>query len=428
MLTSYGKKMKLFRTAAVALLAGCAWITTASVALAQDQGVSQPSQHDDASIQSAVNAAVSGDPALQGQHISATAAKGVVTLTGTVQTRAQYQQAESDAANVSGVTGILNHLTVTNPTKTTPQAGLAAQTEANQLSQSPDQNPDQNADQSQNQSPNQEQQPQAQESVPPPPPDAQQGTYQQPPPPVYGQQQPYPQQGSYQQGYPPPPQVPYYPTPSGPVTVPAGTLLRVRLSQPLDTAQLKDGAYFQATLAVDVYQSGVLAIPRGALLTGQVVEAKEGGRLGGSAVLRIRLTNVSLAGRISPLNTDVWSSKGPNKAGYTAGNTAGGAVLGAIIGGIIGRGTGAAIGAGVGAAGGLAASSATNGPRVYLPTETMLDFHLLNPVTVQPVSWQEAQRLASSAPQPVLVTRPRPVYVTPGPYYGPYPYAYPYPY
>jgi len=426
MLTPYGNRMKLFRAAAIALLAGCAWLTTTSLALAQDQGVSQQSLRDDASIQTDVSAAISHDSALQGQHITATSARGIVTLTGTVQTDAQRQQAETDAANVSGVTGILNHLTVTNPTTTAPAAGLAAQSAANQLSPQ-DQSTNQTTDQSQNQG---QDQPQAQESVPPPPPDEPQGPYQQPPPPIYGQQQsPYPQQGGYQQGYAPaPPQVPYYPTPHGLVTVPAGTLLRVRLSEPLDTAKAKDGAYFQATVAVDVYQNGVLAIPRGALLTGQVVEAKEGGKLGGSAILRLRLTNVNLAGKLFPLNTEVWSSKGPNKAGYTAGNTAGGAVLGAIIGGIIGRGAGAAIGAGVGAAGGLAASSATSGPRIYLPAEATVDFHLLTPVTVQPVPWQEAQRLASSAPQPVLVTRPRPVYVTPAPYYGPYPYAYPYPY
>ena len=220
--------------------------------------------------------------------------------------------------------------------------------------------------------------------------------------------------------------MPYYAAPSGPVTIPTGTLFRVRLSEPLDTKAIKNGTYFQATSAIDVYESGVLAIPRGAVLTGQVVESKNAGDLGGSAILRLRLNSINLNGKIFPLDTDVWSSKGPNKAGYTAANTAGGAMLGAIIGGIIGRGAGAGIGAAVGGIGGLAASGATSGPRIYLPTETQVDFHLTNPVTVQPVPWQEAQRLASTVPQPVLVQRPRPVYVAP-PYYGPYPY-YPYPY
>ena len=73
--------------------------------------------------------------------------------------------------------------------------------------------------------------------------------------------------------------------------------------------------------------------------------------------------------------------------------------------------------------GGLAASSATHGPRLILPAEAQVDFHLTGPVKVQPVSSQEAQRLASSVPQLVR----RPAYAVPRPYPYPY-YGYPYPY
>jgi len=409
MLTQFGSRTGFFRTAAIALLAGCAWLAASGAALAQDQG-----QSSDAAIQSSVMAAINQDASLHGQNITVTAAKGVVTLTGTVQSNAQSQQAETDAANVSGVSGILNHLKVTNPGAPASSAGLSAQASADQLNQ-PVQ--DEVQGQAQGQAP--------QETVPPPPPDVNQPT----PPPAPTNVGPRP---AYQPGYVPQQSysnqpVPYYSTPSGPVTIPAGTLLRVRLSEPLDTKAIKSGTYFQATSAIDVYENGVLAIPRGAVITGQVVESKNAGDLGGSAILRLRLSSINLNGKIFPLDTDVWSSKGPNKAGYTAANTAGGAVLGAIIGGIIGRGAGAGIGAAIGGVGGLAASGATTGPRLYLPTETQVDFHLTTPVTVQPVPWQEAQRLAASVPQPVLVQRPRPVYIAPPPYYGPYPY-YPYPY
>jgi hypothetical protein len=431
MLTESATQPRFLRSAAIVLLATAAWFSSATVAAAQDQpqdqNNSQQSQRTDSAIQGDVAAALQQDSSLKGQHISAKAANGVVTLTGSVQTEAQSQQAETDAANVAGVSGIMNQLKVQNSKSGSSSAGLAAQTSANQLSPE-----EQNQEQNQNQ-------PQAQardqNSVPPPPPDENQPQQpqqsqnqpQQPEQP-YGEQPGYGAPPPNQQGYAPPEQEPYYPTPMAPVTIPAGTLLRVRLDQPLDTAHLQDGTIFQATNAVDVYERGVLAIPRGAVLTGRVVNASEGGKgkLGGSAVLSLQLTNVNLAGNIFPLVTDVWSSRGPNKAGYTAGNTAGGAILGAIIGGMIGRGAGAAIGAGVGAAGGLAASSATNGPRVYLPVEAQVDFHLAASATVQPVSWREAQRLASSAPRPpVLVQRPRrPVYVAPRPYYAPYPYPY----
>ncbi|MFP5229398.1 MAG: hypothetical protein ACLGXA_17435, partial [Acidobacteriota bacterium] len=241
----------------------------------------------------------------------------------------------------------------------------------------------------------------------------------------YGQQQPDGQQpynGGYG-NYPPPQQA------SGPVSIPAGTLLQIRTSEPLDVAKLQDGTVFQATAASDVYEGNVLAIPRGAVLQGAVVGLKKPSGLGGNAELELQITSLNLGGQAYPVATDIWSSKGPNKAGYTAGNTVGGAAVGAIIGGLIGRGPGAALGAVIGGTGGLAASGATSGPRIYLPAESLLNFHLASAITVQPVSWQEAQRLAQNVPQ----LRRRPVYMAPPNPYGygyayPYPTAYPYPY
>ena len=431
-----GDKNKIFRTAFLALLAGCLWFSTQPASLAQDNSSSaqpeaQQKARTDADIQSDVDSALTHDPTLKGQQITSISINGTVRLSGTVQTNAQYQQAETVAGNVPGVSGIVNNIKVANPSS--PEPTNTEQATADSLA------------------------PGAQANVPPPPPDVEpnsQATPTQTAPPNYSQNAP--QQTAppayngarppYQQpqgGYYPPQQGGYYspqqsyntPPPSGPVTIPAGTLLRVRLAETLDTAHLKTGTFFEATAAADVYQNGVLAIPRGAVLTGQVIESKKPGDLGGSAELRLQLDSINLGGNVYQLASDVWSSKGPNKAGYTVGNTAGGAALGAIIGGLIGGGSGAAIGAGVGGVGGLAASSATNGPRLILPAEAQVDFHLTGPVTVQPVSWQEAQRLASSVPQqPRLVQRPYrpPMYVAPYPYYpypyGPYPYYYGRPY
>ncbi|MBB6143505.1 hypothetical protein HNQ77_001449 [Silvibacterium bohemicum] len=404
------------RTGSIVLLSGCLWFSAAPVLLAQTAPASEQMSQNDKDLQTNIAGALSKDSTLQGQQITAAVSGGQVTLSGTVQTNAQRLQAETIVAGMQGVSGILNNIAVSNPNSPLPSSAISAQQQQDTTAQ--DQAP-----------------PATQDQAPPPPPDPATGAqqpgqnqgYGAPPPsaqpypgtgrPQYQaqpgyQQQPYPYQ---QQGYnaPPPPQ-----QPSGPVTLGAGTLVRVRLSEPLDTAHVKNGAYFQATAAADVYQGGVLAIPRGAVLTGQVVEAKDGGALGGSAILRLNLTNINLEGRSYPIATDVWSNKGPNKAGYTAANTVGGAAIGAIIGGIVGRGAGAAIGAGVGGAAGLGASAATNGPRLVLPTEAQVDFHLTTPVTVQPVSWQEAQRLAtaSTPQQPRLVRRAYP-----------YPYGYGYP-
>jgi hypothetical protein len=398
---------KIYRLGSVGLLAGCLLFPAAPALLAQAAATTQQGAASDAGIQSSVTNALAQDSTLKGQQVNASVSQGQVTLTGTVQTNAQRQQAETLAANAPGVSGILNNIKVTDPNSPVPAPADSSVQNAPQETAQND--APQNQDQTVPPPPpsGQDQAPQAQNpayTAPPPPPDSIT-----PSRPYYQSQQPY--SGQAQQTYNAPP-------PSGPVTVPAGTLVRVRLSETLDTARLQSGAYFQGTAAADVYSGGVLAIPRGAVLNGVVVESKKGGELGGSAVLQLDLTNLNLGGKVYPITTDVWSNKGPNKAGYTAANTVGGAAIGAIIGGIIGRGAGAAIGAGVGAGAGLATSAATNGPRLILPTETALDFHLTAPVTVQPVSWQEAQRLATaSTPQPPRLVR-RPVY---------YPYGYPYP-
>lgn len=382
-----------FSAGAAAVLAVCLWVFTGSAALAQSGG--------DGNLQASVASALTHDALLKNQPITAYTANGVVTLSGTVETQQQRQEAETVAANVPGVSGIQNNITVTGDASAQAQTAPPPPADAQQVPPPPPADTQQPAAA-----------PDSQQIPPPPPPD-------QPAQPA-APRAPYPQ-GGYQQPYG---QQPYgsYPPPqqtSGPVTIPAGSLLQVRISEPLDIAKLQDGAVFQATAASDVFEGNVLAIPRGAVLEGTVVTVKKPGALGGSGELQLQITSVNLGGKVYPIATDIWSNKGPNKAGYTAGNTIGGAAVGAILGGLIGRGPGAAIGAAVGGGAGLAASGATNGPRLYLPAESLLNFHLSAPVTVQPVSWQEAQRLAQSVPQ----LQRRPVYMAP-----PYPYGYPYPY
>ena len=128
-----------------------------------------------------------------------------------------------------------------------------------------------------------------------------------------------------------------------------------------------------------------------------------------------------MEGKSYALDVDPFEVQGPNKAGRTAGNAIGGAIFGAIIGGAVGQGgggEGAAIGAAAGGVGGTAASAATPGPRVWIPAEAQMDFHLNQPLTVTPVTRQEAQRLAENAPPPSQ----RPTLYRRGPYYR---YAYP---
>jgi hypothetical protein len=260
--------------------------------------------------------------------------------------------------------------------------------------------------------------------------------YGQPPRPAY---QPGQNQANQYQG---PQQVA---PPSGPVTLAAGLLLPVRTSEPLDSKKVKIGDYFQGTVAQSVYVGNVLAIPRGAAVTGKVVDVKKPGELKGGASIALQLTGLSLGGNSYSLATDVFSTNGPGKGGYTAGNTVGTAALGAVIGAIAGGGPGAAIGAVAGTGVGLGASAATPGPRSVLPPEALVSFHLTSPATVQPISMQDAYRLEASSAPPSrryppapygyagYPPPPPPYGYAPAPYpygYGPYayPYAYGYPY
>jgi hypothetical protein len=348
----------------------CFGMVCATTSLAQTAG--------DGSLQAKVAAALAHDPVLQQQNVHAAVADRVVTLTGTVQTQQQSQEAETTAASVPGVAAIENNIAVSRPASPEETASQA---------------PPANAD------------------VPPPPPAAPNEQNPPPPPPDQArpQYQPYEGYGSA-------------PT-SGPITVPANTLLQIRTVEPLNIAELQTGSTFQATVAGDVFEGNVLAIPRGAMLAGTVLQAQKPGPLSGKGLLELRITTIQLGGRSYPVTTDIWSSRSPNKAGYTAHNAVGGALMGAIIGGLIGRGAGAAVGALAGGGAGLLISARTNGPQVILPPETLLNFRISAPVTLQPVSWQEAQRLARNVPQ----LRRRWGYMQPPPYpYAPSPYAYPY--
>jgi hypothetical protein len=387
MLTNCFRKFSFL--AGTGILAACLWILAGTAASAQSSG--------EGDLQANVASALTHDPMLKNQPVTAYTANGVVTLTGTVETEQQRQEAETVAANVKGVSGIQNNITVAGSESAQAQTAPPPPADAQPAPPPPPPDTQQPAAA-----------PDSQQIPPPPPPDEPAQPAQ--PAPQRAPYAPYPQRGYGQ---------PYPQQTSGPVTIPAGTLLQIRISEPLDIAKLQDGAAFQATAASDVFEGNVLAIPRGAVLQGTVVKVKKPGALGGSGELQLQVTAVNLSGQSYPVVSDIWSNRGPNKAGYTAGNTVGGAAVGAIIGGILGRGPGAAVGAVVGGGAGLAASSATNGPRLYLPPETLLNFHLTSAVTVQPVSWQEAQRLAQSVPQ----LQRRPVYMAP-----PYPYGYPYPY
>jgi len=177
-----------------------------------------------------------------------------------------------------------------------------------------------------------------------------------------------------------------YATASGDrVTIPTGTRLTIRTIDAIDSDRNRVGDKFAATLDQPIYVNDQLVVPRGASVYGRLEEAKEAGHLAGKAQLRLSLTGIVINGQTYGLTTGDYELSGKSRTANTAAKVGGGAALGAVIGAIAGGGKGAAIGAGVGAGAGTAVQVATKGDQVHVPSETLLEFSLDQPVTV-PVS------------------------------------------
>lgn len=399
-------------------------------------------QRSDGEIEMDVVKALDDSQALKNDLITAATIQSQVTLSGTVSSDASKRLAESIAAKVPGVTKVNNHLKVGNPAEA--QNDQAAQPAPESYPDPNDEaapsggnrNPPQYAPNGpENAPPQYSQQPDNQ----PQPGYPQNGPQPGYPPPAYGGQPAYPPGYGQQPGYPPPPPqysqrypypppaapAPRYSIPSGPITVAQGTVLQVRTADALDNKRAKVDTPVDFTVIRDVTVNGWLAIPRGATIHGVVTESKNAGQLSGSPELALQLTSLDLGGKNYPLESDEFRVKGPGKGAHSAGNIVGGALLGAMIGGIAGGGGGAAIGAVAGGTVGTAASAAMHGPNAWIPAEALVTFRLNAPVTVDPVSQQEAARLAQGLYPggPNLYRRPYP-YASP---YGPAVYAYPAP-
>lgn len=169
------------------------------------------------------------------------------------------------------------------------------------------------------------------------------------------------------------------------ISVPTGTRLTIRTIDSIDSDRNQVGDKFAATLDQPLYVNDVLVVPKGADVYGRLEEAKEAGRLAGKAQLKLSLTGIVVNGQTYALSTGNYELSGKSRTANTATKVGGGAAVGALIGAVVGGGKGAAIGAGVGAGAGTAVQVATQGDQVHVPSETLLEFALDQPVTI-PVS------------------------------------------
>jgi hypothetical protein len=361
-------------------------------ALAQETATAPPPAAEvraDGKIEMDVVHALDASQALKSELITAATMQSEVTLSGTVASDSNRKLAETIASQVPGVTKVNNNLKVVNP--------QAAEDTGNEEDQDMAQPQPGNAG-----TPN----PGANQPV----------TRDQIRAEVQAQIQAQ-RQAQLQ-------------TPTGPVTIPPGTLLRLRTNEPVGSKRAKDGQKVEFTVIQTVAVGGMRAIPRGATVHGVVTEVQQAGALTGKPVLALTLTSLEMGGQSYPLSTDQFKVRGPGKGDRSANNMIGGTIFGAIVGCAVRGPLGCGVGAGAGLAAGTVASAATPGPGIWIPAEALVEFHLAAPLTVNPVSAQEAARLAQGLYQggPNLYQRgsypygqPRPnAYGYPPVYYRPY--------
>src|SRR6201981_450009 len=166
------------------------------------------------------------------------------------------------------------------------------------------------------------------------------------------------------------------------VTIPAGTRISVRTIDGIDSTKNHVGDRFQASLEAPVMADGSVVVPKGANVYGRLAESKESGTFTGRSQLRLELTGIVANGQTVPVATGEYELTGKSRGASTAKRTVGGAAVGSIIGALAGGGKGAAVGAAVGGGIGAGSEVITKGDQVKVPSETLLDFTLQQPMSI----------------------------------------------
>lgn len=328
---------------------------------------------DDAALTRNSQAQISTDASLSGQPVTVSVAKGIASVNGSVLNDAQKTIAARDVAGVSGIKEVINNLTLggaplaaANVTAPLPMVAplpppvpvltklpaIAVPSKPTRAELAREKEQERRAEQ-QN----------ARQSAP-----------------IERSQQPYPPAQAYNP--PPVPVVPVQPAFRN-VSIPSGTTIPIRVTQTLDSATTQEGDTFSGVVASDVVVDGATVIPAGATVSGHVDTVHEAAHFKGSSLLTVSLATVSRRGDRVAISTEPYTVQGKGRGKNTAEKVGGGAAVGAILGGIFGGGKGAAIGAAAGGGVGAGANAVTKGQQVQIPSETVVRFHLAEPLSVR---------------------------------------------
>jgi hypothetical protein len=169
------------------------------------------------------------------------------------------------------------------------------------------------------------------------------------------------------------------------VTVPAGTVLRLRVNRGFgsDISRVEDQV--SATLASPVIVGGRTVLGLGSLASGYVSQATRPGKVKGRGRVAVRFTRITPAGQDEhyTMQTRSWVGVAPATKKQDALKIGAPAAGGAIVGSIVGGKKGAGIGALAGGGAGTAVVLTTRGKEVRVGRGALLSVRLTAPLTIR---------------------------------------------
>ncbi len=166
-------------------------------------------------------------------------------------------------------------------------------------------------------------------------------------------------------------------------TISAGTVIPVRIQDPLDTSINQSGDTFSAIIDVDIMVGNDVVIPRGSKVDGKLTHVARSGRVQGVAAMSMQLIGLHVGSRTYPIVSEILAFEAESTKKEDATKVGIGSGIGAVIGAIAGGGKGAAVGAAVGAGAGGATVAATRGDELKYGVEHPFEFTLDEEVRIQ---------------------------------------------
>ena len=112
---------------------------------------------------------------------------------------------------------------------------------------------------------------------------------------------------------PPPPPPPPPPSVARTVTLPAGTVIPIRMTDTLDSGKTQPNTVFHGSLAGDLIVDGMVVAQSGAAVTGRVITAKDATHFSGSSELSIELTRIDTVDHPVDVVTDAYTKQGAGR-------------------------------------------------------------------------------------------------------------------